>query len=228
MPDIVQAKVSKARKKAPTRVTQACDRCRHKKIRCDNSRPSCIECIDVGVEYTWSYKSSCRSSPQLLGERVRNLEAEVKQLNGLLDENDKKFGILSRIQSLLCSSRRPSDTVSPSAITNPNLVEATASYPPVDQQLVSSHPPAAPQPRADPSSSNGRSSSQQFLSSSLFDPISGYVASESNGIIAGTNQIQPYDPSNRDLMNDPSLESDYISPAHRENPGEINFEERVG
>lgn len=99
-----------------SRVAQACDRCRSKKIRCDGIRPSCTQCINVGFECKTSDKLSRRAFPrgytELLEERVRALETEVRELKGLLDEQDEKIDMLSRIHSRSPKSqtaaRRPS------------------------------------------------------------------------------------------------------------------------
>ncbi|TGZ81605.1 hypothetical protein EX30DRAFT_306034, partial [Ascodesmis nigricans] len=64
-----------------TRIAQACDRCRSKKIRCDGHRPTCSQCSSVGFECRTSDKLSRRAFPrgytESLEERVRALEREV-------------------------------------------------------------------------------------------------------------------------------------------------------
>ncbi|QDS76004.1 hypothetical protein FKW77_004664 [Venturia effusa] len=103
MPGILPMKVIKIGQNAQTRIAQACDRCRSKKIRCDGIRPSCSQCTNVGFECKTSDKLSRRAFPrgytESLEERVRALEAEVRELKGLLDEKDEKLEMLSRIQS---------------------------------------------------------------------------------------------------------------------------------
>jgi hypothetical protein len=102
---------------AQSRIAQACDRCRSKKIRCDGITPCCSQCANVGFECKTSDKLSRRAFPrgytESLEERVRALETEVKELKDLLDEKDEKIDILSRIHSSSPSSRRPSATASP-------------------------------------------------------------------------------------------------------------------
>lgn len=96
-------KVIKVGSNCQSRIAQACDRCRSKKIRCDGIRPSCTQCTNVGFECKTSDKLSRRAFPrgytESLEERVRVLEAEVRELKELLDEKDEKIDMLSRIHS---------------------------------------------------------------------------------------------------------------------------------
>ncbi|OQO06744.1 hypothetical protein B0A48_08532 [Cryoendolithus antarcticus] len=118
MPGILPMKVIKVGVNAQTRIAQACDRCRSKKIRCDGVRPCCSQCSNVGFECKTSDKLSRRAFPrgytESLEERVRSLESEVRELKDLLDEKDEKIDMLSRIHSQssypiqLPSPRRPS------------------------------------------------------------------------------------------------------------------------
>lgn len=107
-------KVIKVGSSAQSRIAQACDRCRSKKIRCDGIRPCCSQCANVGFECKTSDKLSRRAFPrgytESLEERVRTLEGEVRELKDLLDEKDEKIDMLSKMHS----NRRPS-TSSPSA-----------------------------------------------------------------------------------------------------------------
>ncbi|KAF2822035.1 hypothetical protein CC86DRAFT_330731 [Ophiobolus disseminans] len=116
MPGILPMKVIKVGQSCQSRIAQACDRCRSKKIRCDGIRPSCTQCTNVGFECKTSDKLSRRAFPrgytESLEERVRLLEAEVRELKELLDEKDEKIDMLSRIHSNSPSAhsamRRPS------------------------------------------------------------------------------------------------------------------------
>ena len=118
MPGILPMKVIKVGTNAQSRIAQACDRCRSKKIRCDGITPCCSQCANVGFECKTSDKLSRRAFPrgytESLEERVRALETEVKELKDLLDEKDEKIDILSRIHSNSPSIRRPSSTISSS------------------------------------------------------------------------------------------------------------------
>ena len=122
-------KVIKVGTSAQSRIAQACDRCRSKKIRCDGITPCCSQCANVGFECKTSDKLSRRAFPrgytESLEERVRALETEVKGLKDLLDEKDEKIDILSRIHPRSPSSRRPSATISPTATTGQTQVEDT-------------------------------------------------------------------------------------------------------
>ena len=107
-------KVIKVGTNSQSRIAQACDRCRSKKIRCDGVTPCCTQCKNVGFECKTSDKLSRRAFPrgytESLEERVRSLEAEVRELKDLLDEKDEKIDLLSRIQSF--SPRKSSMTPS--------------------------------------------------------------------------------------------------------------------
>nr|POE49229.1 transcriptional activator protein acu-15 [Quercus suber] len=102
-------------------------RCRSKKIRCDGVRPCCSQCANVGFECKTSDKLSRRAFPrgytESLEDRVRSLEAEVRELKELLDEKDEKIDLLSRMHSQssqpiqLPSPRRSSTTASDSSPT---------------------------------------------------------------------------------------------------------------
>jgi hypothetical protein len=68
-----------------------------------SSPRSCTQCISVGFECKTSDKLSRRAFPrgytESLEERVRALEAEVRELKDLLDEKDEKIDMLSRVRS---------------------------------------------------------------------------------------------------------------------------------
>lgn len=115
-------KVIRVGSNAQSRIAQACDRCRSKKIRCDGVRPCCTQCSNVGFECKTSDKLSRRAFPrgytESLEDRVRQLESEVRELKDLLDEKDEKIDMLSRLQSFSPSSRKDSRSLSPSAATD--------------------------------------------------------------------------------------------------------------
>lgn len=121
MPGILPMKVIKVGSNSQTRIAQACDRCRSKKIRCDGVRPSCSQCTNVGFECKTSDKLSRRAFPrgytESLEERVRVLESEIRELKDLLDEKDEKIDMLSRMHSnspqSMASMRRSPSTFSP-------------------------------------------------------------------------------------------------------------------
>jgi hypothetical protein len=115
MPGILPMKVIKVGTSSQSRIAQACDRCRSKKIRCDGIRPCCSQCANVGFECKTSDKLSRRAFPrgytESLEERVRILEGEVRELKDLLDEKDEKIDMLSKMHS----HRRMSHSSSASA-----------------------------------------------------------------------------------------------------------------
>lgn len=112
-------KVIKLGTSAQSRIAQACDRCRSKKIRCDGVTPCCTQCANVGFECKTSDKLSRRAFPrgytESLEERVRSLEQEVRELKDILDEKDEKIDILSRVHSPSPPSTRTSTEKSPLA-----------------------------------------------------------------------------------------------------------------
>ena len=116
MPGILPMKVIKVGTSAQSRIAQACDRCRSKKIRCDGIRPCCSQCANVGFECKTSDKLSRRAFPrgytESLEERVRSLEAEIRELKDILDEKDEKIDMLSRMHSYSSPSRRSSSSAS--------------------------------------------------------------------------------------------------------------------
>ncbi|WPK26906.1 hypothetical protein PUMCH_004274 [Australozyma saopauloensis] len=68
------------------RVSQACDRCRMKKVRCDGGTP-CTKCLRNGLECTTSDKLSRQAFPKgytvNLERRVKELEQENQKLKAL-------------------------------------------------------------------------------------------------------------------------------------------------
>ncbi|ENI09441.1 hypothetical protein COCC4DRAFT_160202 [Bipolaris maydis ATCC 48331] len=120
MPGILPMKVIKVGSSCQSRIAQACDRCRSKKIRCDGIRPSCTQCTNVGFECKTSDKLSRRAFPrgytESLEERVRALESEVRELKELLDEKDEKIDMLSRIHSHSPASQAPARRTSPQSL----------------------------------------------------------------------------------------------------------------
>ncbi|KFY35122.1 hypothetical protein V494_06187 [Pseudogymnoascus sp. VKM F-4513 (FW-928)] len=122
MPGILPMKVIKVGTTAQSRIAQACDRCRSKKIRCDGIRPCCSQCANVGFECKTSDKLSRRAFPrgytESLEERVRVLEGETRELKDLLDEKDEKIDMLSRMHNNRRISNSPLSS-SPVVIDKP-------------------------------------------------------------------------------------------------------------
>ncbi len=84
---------------------------------------SCTQCFNVGFECKTSDKLSRRAFPrgytESLEERVRGLEAEVRELRGLLDEKEEKLEMLSRVRTRASPNSRSSKTSS----KNPTVKE---------------------------------------------------------------------------------------------------------
>ena len=126
-------KVIKVGSTSQSRIAQACDRCRSKKIRCDGVRPCCTQCANVGFECKTSDKLSRRAFPrgytESLEERVRALESEVRDLKNLLDEKDEKIDVLSRIHSFSSSHQKARSPSVPVKTNAPNPSEDLISVP---------------------------------------------------------------------------------------------------
>lgn len=124
MPGILPMKVIKVGSSSQSRIAQACDRCRSKKIRCDGIRPCCTQCANVGFECRTSDKLSRRAFPrgytESLEERVRALESEVRDLKDLLDEKDEKIEMLSKMHG---NRRRLSVGSGPGSASNASSPE---------------------------------------------------------------------------------------------------------
>ncbi|KAL4795406.1 fungal-specific transcription factor domain-containing protein [Aspergillus venezuelensis] len=141
MPGILPMKVIKVGNNTQSRIAQACDRCRSKKIRCDGVRPCCTQCANVGFECKTSDKLSRRAFPrgytESLEERVRALEAEVRDLKNLLDEKDEKIDVLSRIHSFTSPTQQKATRPGP-AMTSPvqTQTQSTKSSAPASNEDV--------------------------------------------------------------------------------------------
>ncbi|CEP63618.1 Sip4p LALA0_S08e06744g [Lachancea lanzarotensis] len=70
-----------------SRLSQACDRCRMKKIKCDGATPSCAACTKVGFQCRHSDTLSRRGTPKNYTEA---LEKEVVRLQQLVAETKTK------------------------------------------------------------------------------------------------------------------------------------------
>lgn len=141
-----------------SRIAQACDRCRSKKIRCDGIRPCCSQCANVGFECKTSDKLSRRAFPrgytESLEDRVRGLEAEVRELKDLLDEKDEKIDMLSRIHSF-SPMRKNSASLSP-----PNSGQLKTELASTEEEVLHVEIPASVQPS---STSAGTSTTAAFM-----------------------------------------------------------------
>ncbi|KAI3013190.1 transcriptional regulator family: Fungal Specific TF [Aspergillus niger] len=161
MPGILPMKVIKVGNGSQSRIAQACDRCRSKKIRCDGVRPCCTQCANVGFECKTSDKLSRRAFPrgytESLEERVRALESEVRDLKNLLDEKDEKIDVLSRIHSFSPSSRQRPSVAAPSP-----SAPARSNAPVVDEGVIQI-PPSLPPTESTSAESTGISSTRGFV-----------------------------------------------------------------
>src|ERR1700759_5472224 len=139
MPGILPMKMIRVGSSAQSRIAQACDRCRSKKIRCDGVRPVCTQCSNVGFECKTSDKLSRRAFPrgytESLEDRVRGLEAEVRELKDLLDEKDEKIDMLSRIRSG-SSQSYPSPKQTLDTVPTPPSVAESAERSSIDESDI--------------------------------------------------------------------------------------------
>jgi len=158
-------KVIKVGNAAQSRIAQACDRCRSKKIRCDGIRPCCSQCASVGFECKTSDKLSRRAFPrgytESLEDRVRALELEVRELKDLLDEKDEKIDMLSRIHSFSAPPRKSSSSLSPRTSAE---VKAESESP--KEEYIHVHTSASDGPRSQ-SATRGPSTASAFIGTSL-------------------------------------------------------------
>ncbi|KAI9734605.1 MAG: hypothetical protein M1834_002206 [Cirrosporium novae-zelandiae] len=146
MPGILPMKVIKVGTSNQSRIAQACDRCRSKKIRCDGIRPCCSQCANVGFECKTSDKLSRRAFPrgytESLEDRVRGLESEVRELKALLDEKDEKIDLLSKIHAFTPPERR--------ATLSPHSTHRNTPSPQEDSFQVQQSPSLAPDCKSEP------------------------------------------------------------------------------
>lgn len=91
-----------ANKPSRSRPSQACDRCRSKKIRCDLKKPHCSSCLSVGFECKFTDKLLRKTYPrgytESLEERIRELEAENRKLSALSDMKQQHIDYLLQQQ----------------------------------------------------------------------------------------------------------------------------------
>ncbi|OQO10181.1 hypothetical protein B0A48_04538 [Cryoendolithus antarcticus] len=84
------------------RNVSACNRCRHRKNRCDQQLPRCTACLKVGAKCVGFDPVSRREIPRsyvyYLETRVRNLEAIVTGLGGAVPPPEDDFAIDESIQ----------------------------------------------------------------------------------------------------------------------------------
>src|ERR1043165_7127848 len=81
------------------RLTQACDACRKKKVKCSGDKPSCNNCSRLGITCTY-LPSTRRRGPRVglvesLEKRLQQMERLLQPLKeqGLVDESDNQtFG----------------------------------------------------------------------------------------------------------------------------------------
>ncbi|KAF4595110.1 putative transcription activator protein acu-15 [Ophiocordyceps camponoti-floridani] len=102
-------KVIKSRNSVKSRLSQACNRCRSKKIRCDGGQPTCSQCASVGIECATTDRLSRRAYPRYytdyLEERVRTLEREVRLLRGHSDDGGGHDTVEKADQNLILLPR---------------------------------------------------------------------------------------------------------------------------
>ena len=187
MPGILPMKMIRVGTAVQSRIAQACDRCRSKKIRCDGVRPCCSQCSNVGFECKTSDKLSRRAFPrgytESLEDRVRGLEAEVRELKDLLDEKDEKIDMLSRLHSFSPQSRKNSTSLSPA-----QSVQVKAEVESAREEVLHVEIPAPVQPTV---ASTGSSTTPSFIEA--FDQKVQEAGRQVGGISASGLQkvIQP-------------------------------------
>lgn len=207
MPGILPMKMIRVGSAAQSRIAQACDRCRSKKIRCDGVRPTCTQCSNVGFECKTSDKLSRRAFPrgytESLEDRVRGLEAEVRELKDLLDEKDEKIDMLSRIHSFSPPSRKCSASLSPA-----HAAQVKAEVESAREEVLHVEIPAPVSPRA---TSTGSSTTPAFIEA--FDQKVQDAGRQVTGISSGGlhKAIQPTKPTINAKVPPRILSDQYIS-----------------
>lgn len=116
------------------RVSQACDRCRQKKIKCDGAKP-CGGCSAIGFECTTSDKLSRRAFPK--GYTV-NLEKRVKELEdeniALKEQIRHGLGsVASSTQMMVAPEREPRQEESEKSVAMTNQKHTIQINNPIDQ-----------------------------------------------------------------------------------------------
>lgn len=84
-----------------TRTSQACDRCRIKKIKCDGKIPCCTNCLSIGYNCQTSDKLTRRSFPKCYTESLE------KNLTTLQNENAKLTHDLELLKKQIMDSSVP-------------------------------------------------------------------------------------------------------------------------
>lgn len=152
MPGILPMKVIRVGTSAQSRIAQACDRCRSKKIRCDGVTPCCSQCSNVGFECKTSDKLSRRAFPrgytESLEDRVRTLEGDVKELKDLLEKKDEQIDILSRIRPNSKLHERPAAAQPTGSLPSSVLEVKSADEKLVDEKPAANGKPSDEKPKA--------------------------------------------------------------------------------
>ncbi|KAK2746472.1 hypothetical protein FQN57_003098 [Myotisia sp. PD_48] len=171
MPGLLPMKVIKVGNSSQSRVAQACDRCRSKKIRCDGIRPCCSQCANVGFECKTSDKLSRRAFPrgytESLEDRVRSLEAEVRELKCLLEEKDEKIEVLSRLHPHPYPSptRKTASPLSPTSASTEDLPHSASPLNDRDDLIRVQHFSSVSKKPSQDSPFAGASSTRAFIDS---------------------------------------------------------------
>ncbi|CCD27230.1 DNA-binding transcription factor CAT8 NDAI_0K00390 [Naumovozyma dairenensis CBS 421] len=131
------------------RISQACDRCRSKKTRCDGKRPQCSQCAIVGFECKVSDKLQRKSYPrgytETLEEKIRELQTENKRLLAIYNLKQNQLSVSSSSSSTSPNKKGngndcavQSNSTSTSAIndTNENGSNETAMKEIIQSQLI--------------------------------------------------------------------------------------------
>jgi hypothetical protein len=89
-------RVIKVGTSSQSRIIQACDQCRSKKIRCDVIRPSYTQCMKVRFECETSDKLSRHSYPKRYTQSMRSSPAAISGMLGEYNVRMRSYELLHK------------------------------------------------------------------------------------------------------------------------------------
>ncbi|BAP70960.1 protein SIP4 [Kluyveromyces marxianus] len=129
------------------RFSQACDRCRLKKVKCDGLKPSCTNCRKIGYHCSTSDKLTRRGFPRGYTEMLESEIIKLQRMCGLIDENGETVaeGSEEQLRRLQNNMAMASDgTCNPSAAGNVNVnINVSQQNPNVTDDITKDQQPPA-------------------------------------------------------------------------------------
>lgn len=99
-----------------SRLSQACDRCRLKKIKCDGAKPSCSNCKKIGYHCSTSDKLTRRGFPRGYTEMLENEVIRLQKMCGLTNDEGETIAEGSPEQLKKLSMNQANYSISNSTI----------------------------------------------------------------------------------------------------------------